>query len=1060
MKQIFAWLFAAIFFAAGCAHSPDLAEPVRGGGYENADGLVIVAACPPATRTDIEEGKSTWEAGDRITVVYDGAAYEYTAAEAGPTTAFTSEAGIADYDASKPLTAYYPATTAEGVVAVEAERTIALDAESQSNPARAPLVGLPTSGNLAEGALEVTFRNIFSVIELRIDAGELASAAQSLTVEPADEAAFEGFLSFEGTVDPETLALTPAENGTGNSLVFNFAEGVDLTKPQTIKFPVGRFRSEAGLRLTLGTADGKSYSKNIYKTGITSYAEQGGVFRAKHMAKALYAFAPQGGISTADDLIEFAAAVNAGETLAPWQDDKGVVVLLDDIDLAEVTIAECANYGDLDTQVARASGIVAAANRYTEIENCVNEGDNVNAFATVNSARIGNITCITAVGSKITNTVNRGNVICKTSGAAGGIICLVNDDGNAFVGCENYGLVITDRASYKGTLFGQCNKAARFSDCIAQGDLGAYEDGSYALVGVNYTNYMSYIGDHNATAVHVNSQNILYYPNGSQVPAEPEFGVNLSSVELNAQGSNAAVVQLSSVDYDWTVSADGDWVHVTDLSDAPVVSGVRDSGVQYIKIGADANTKTAPRSAVVTFASTDGSKSATVRVDQQARGEAFPSKWVFQASTLPLYGSSWTDDNVIPATSGAAGFISVVRGDANASAAFKRSVVTNRPAVSTMVEGDYWLYTFPVENLAARSVVDFNATMAGEANSPKYFIVEYLDGGVWKSVEADLLTAPENPAVRYTYKCSGTATGSSYQHATVMQTMRFENAVTDGEVKIRCRAVGPYTCAGGTQNITATNAASSIPPYGFTGSYVQNFGTATPRDTKKVLCLGNSFSYYSNPAWMLKEIAWREGHALNIKAHFKGSQTLTQHLSLGFSTDVIEQGGYDFAFLQDQSQNPANYGRDATASILTGLTTLADKVRAASPSCKVILEETWTFSSASYGGFTDFPTFETYNDAGAKAMAKAAGTWVSPIGPAFRQVREGGSGINLYYSDSKHQSEYGAYLKACVNYLVLFGERFGADPADCGLNPDKAAYLRSVAEQIVLGNEGDYFIER
>lgn len=77
MKQIFAWLFAAIFFAAGCAQSPDLAEPVRGGGYENTDGLVIVAACPPATRTDIEEGKSTWEAGDRITVVYDGAAYEY-----------------------------------------------------------------------------------------------------------------------------------------------------------------------------------------------------------------------------------------------------------------------------------------------------------------------------------------------------------------------------------------------------------------------------------------------------------------------------------------------------------------------------------------------------------------------------------------------------------------------------------------------------------------------------------------------------------------------------------------------------------------------------------------------------------------------------------------------------------------------------------------------------------------------------------------------------------------------------------------------------------------------
>ncbi|WP_295940747.1 hypothetical protein [uncultured Alistipes sp.] len=1237
MKQIVRCLLAVILFAAGCTKAPEPEVPRPNPG--SAEGLLIVASCTPATRTDIEEGKSSWEKGDRIAVVYDGRAYEYVAAEAGATTSFTSDAGIADYDPNKGLVAYYPVTTAEGVVSVASERTIELDALTQSNPARAPLVGVPASGSLSNGALSVVFSNIFSVIELRIDAGELASVAESLTVEPADEATFDGFLSFEGTVDPGTLALTPAENGTGNSLKFEFSEGVDLTKPQTIKFAVGRFKSEAGLKLTLGTADGKSYSKNIYKTGIISYTEQEGVFRAKHMAKALYAFAPQGGISTADDLVEFASAVNAGETLAPWQNDKGVVVLLDDIDMAEVTewtpigtattklasnaltitsgkpftgffdgqghtvrnlkmvckanqegaawgffgavangavvenlnfdatcslenkatagtdcgmlagvvyeatvrnvvnkapvsfdgaapdnirmtvamvglafadkegaliekvvnhgkltataggntkngatgihvggivgfssnkantvavvrIVECVNYGDLDTQAARASGIVAAANRYTEIEGCVNEGDNINAFPTASNARIGNITCITAVGSKITNTINRGDVICKTSGAAGGIVCLVNDDSNAFTGCENYGLVITDRANYRGTLFGQCNKAAEFRNCIAQGDVGTYEDGSYAMSGANYSNYMSYIGDHSTAAVNVNNQNILYYPNGSQVPAQQEFGVNVSSVELNAQGTNAAVVQLSAVDHDWTVEADG-WVRITDLDDVAVTAGVKSAGVQYLKIGGDANTRTSTRSATVTFYSADRSKSAPVRVNQQAQGEAFPSKWVFEASTLPQYNTAWTNDNTIPATSGAAGVISVVRGDANASATFTRSISSNRPAVSTLVEGDYWLYTFPVESLAAGSVIDFNATMAGEANSPKYFIVEYLDGGVWKSVEQDLLTAMENPAIRYTYKCSGVATGGSYQHATVMQTMRFEHAITDGAVKIRCRAVGGYTCAGGTQNISATaNAASSIPTYGFTGGYVQNFGTAVPRDTKKVLCLGNSFSYYSNPAWMLKEIAWREGHALNIKAHFKGSQTLTQQLSLSFSTDAIEQGGYDFAFIQDQSQNPATYGRDATASILTGCTSLADRVRAASPSCKVILEQTWAFSASSYGGFTDFATFESYNQAGARAMAQAAGTWISPIGPAFRQVREGGSGINLYYTDNKHQSEWGAYLKACVNYLVLYGERFGADPADCGLNPEKAAYLRSVAEQIVLGNESNYFIER
>ena len=228
-----------------------------------------------------------------------------------------------------------------------------------------------------------------------------------------------------------------------------------------------------------------------------------------------------------------------------------------------------------------------------------------------------------------------------------------------------------------------------------------------------------------------------------------------------------------------------------------------------------------------------------------------------------------------------------MRGEANAGREFTRTVNSYKPAVSTMVEGDYWLYTLPVKRLEAGTAVEFDATMAGEANSPKYFIVEYLDGGVWKSVEEDLLTAPEDPSIRYTYKCSGTATGSGYQHASVMQTVRFADPV-EGAVQIRCRAVGRYTCSGGTQNISASSSASLLPPFGFSGSYVQNLGTAIPGDTKKVLCLGNSFSYYSNPAWMLKEIAWNEGHYLNVKGHFKGSQNFGQHLELSFSTDAID----------------------------------------------------------------------------------------------------------------------------------------------------------------------------
>lgn len=628
MKKTYIILFGAALLLGSCTRNPEIGEPTP---PHASSGLVIKASCTPATRTDIIEGKSTWEVGDRITVVYDGTAYVYTATEAGATTTFASDTGITAYDPSKPLTAYYPVTTVEGTVAVEPQRTITLQGTEQTNTACAPLVGTPLDKNLAEGALHVSFRNIFSVIELRIDAGELDSPAQSLAVEPASQEDFDGYLTFTGTVDPSTLALTPAPGGTGSKLTLHFPDNADLTRPQTIKFPVGRFISEAGLKLTLTTTDGRTYTKNIYKSGIRTYNEKNGIFSARHFAKALYAFASPGGIETADDLIEFAAAVNAGESLAPWQDERGFVVLLNDIDMTgietwtpigdavcpltvkaskgtdcgilagvvyDATVRNivnnapmsfdgsagnvrmtmgmvglafaskgvvldrltneaaltsedggntgngatgihvggicgfstnlassanpvifngCINRGDLTTKVGRASGIVAAANRYTHLTDCTNYGLNDNAFPRSGYARLGNITCITGPGIKFTNVVNRGDLISRTKGAAGGILCLVNHNDNEFIGCESYGRVISDRPDndYKGTFFGQCKKAAKFRNCIAQGDVGTYNGGDCIMTGVNADNYMDYLGAYDASAVDVTPANILYRPAGN-----------------------------------------------------------------------------------------------------------------------------------------------------------------------------------------------------------------------------------------------------------------------------------------------------------------------------------------------------------------------------------------------------------------------------------------------------------------------------------------------------------------------------------------------------------------
>jgi hypothetical protein len=678
-------IMAGLLVVAGCAKetAPELSPA-------GSDFLVLKADVADLTRTDISEGNSTWEAGDVITVVYDGAAYEYVAQSAGEITTFTSAAGITTYDATKPLTAYYPATDVTGTIKIESEKTLAFKEGTQVNASCAPLVGTPKSDNLKDGALSVVFSNVFAVLELRIDAGELTGTATSIKVEPASASDFEGYLSFTGTVDPSTLAVTPAENGTGNSLTLNLPANADPKKAMTLKFPVGRFSTGSGLKVTLTTSEG-TYSRNVYKTGVTSYVQKGDNFYAKHLAKPMYAFANAGGIATAEDFMAFAAAVNAGESIVNWMNSAGKVVLLNDIDMSSVTswtpigtsafnwasnalsltsgkmftgyfdgqgykiknfkmvcdnsvaggawglfgglgagavvenivfdetcslevkataptdcglvagmmwdatvrnitsnasmtfdgnggdnkrmtmavvgmafaetdstviskvvhngkivasaggntknggtavhiagilgfgtnhlnssdivaVLDCVNKGDIESATARASGLVAACNRYTHVRGCDTYGNNLNTFKTSGGSRLGNITCITGAGSAIYDSRNFGDLISTTSGAVGGVLCLVNSDDNILDGVETYGRVISDKAnnSYKGSFFGQCSKKATIRNCVCGGTVGMYNGGTYDVVKVNADNYFDYIGQVGPDAVNVTKENIRY----------------------------------------------------------------------------------------------------------------------------------------------------------------------------------------------------------------------------------------------------------------------------------------------------------------------------------------------------------------------------------------------------------------------------------------------------------------------------------------------------------------------------------------------------------------------
>jgi hypothetical protein len=185
-----------------------------------------------------------------------------------------------------------------------------------------------------------------------------------------------------------------------------------------------------------------------------------------------------------------------------------------------------------------------------------------------------------------------------------------------------------------------------------------------------------------------------------------------------------------------------------------------------------------------------------------------PAKWIFSTDNIPFYEENWTgEDHYLGSMTGSPAKITAVRAEGKEDLAFSYRVKGNRPEVSNLTENDYILFSTPVGYIEKGSNIEIDAVIMTSPDSPKYFIAEIYDGGQWKSSEADLRTADENPEIRYTFMGAGTGT-KNYQHNNIYQTFRLDKAIKKGELKIRFRAVGNITCNGETQSADADNGRS------------------------------------------------------------------------------------------------------------------------------------------------------------------------------------------------------------------------------------------------------------
>lgn len=332
--------------------------------------------------------------------------------------------------------------------------------------------------------------------------------------------------------------------------------------------------------------------------------------------------------------------------------------------------------------------------------------------------------------------------------------------------------------------------------------------------------------------------------------------------------------------------------------------------------------------------------------------------------------------------------------------------------------GDSFVFSAPVNGLPKGTDVDICVYLGMDKEGTSAWTCEYFDGRRWRATGLGL-TIDKIPHGNET---------------TFIGTFTLPKAFKGTEFKARLRCTA----------ISGENLRFAFRP-GVRRAACFSAWPESSRGTTRILMLGNSYTFFGGAHFDLVEIAHSQGYRLDVGVNVKGGQNLGQHLGLARSRAVIAAGGYDVALLQNQSQGSAYYASDPERYLYIRdyCVAMAAEVREYSPDARLILEWTWASPRGDWAGHGSAEAHDALLGAGVVTLAGEMDADISPIGRAFTLGRA--AGLQLYHTDEFHQNEVGAYLKACVNYLKLFGGMFGKDVSDCGLDPATAELCRYIA---------------
>lgn len=374
-KILFAATAAAMLIGCSKDITTDAAIDNGGSDINYYGGIAVEASAGEATRVSVEgdtasaTSRMAWEAGDEITIAYDGKTYVYVAQNAGGTSAFApkdADNAITAIDPAQEVAAYYNVASVDAATKT-AKFDIAAEQHEGEPSNKLPLYAYDASAKYADGKLVLKMNPLASIVEFEVKSSR-DWHADALSVAPSARAAFEGYTSIAGAkIDPRTGETDITEaTASKDAIKVVFGAAKNFNGSANVQVVVGAARF-GGVPEAVDGAPAPVYAGGavvkLYKNGRENFRRT--IWKAeeklvdvstarKHVYQPLSDILAghKNGISTADEMKAFADEINnAAETFpvgTGFCNEDGVVVLNNDIDLSEYDGWTAIGYDDSD----------------------------------------------------------------------------------------------------------------------------------------------------------------------------------------------------------------------------------------------------------------------------------------------------------------------------------------------------------------------------------------------------------------------------------------------------------------------------------------------------------------------------------------------------------------------------------------------------------------------------------------------------------------------------------------------------------------------------------------